>query len=123
MARKTRKAPDRYIQCTEYIKILDGIRNQLFLVPDTTPMYISFRRRLHLLGMRMMVITAKQRGIKVTDYPNVRLGFVNPKTCPDLAYEYLGKNHIKIYTIFGDVGEIKEYFEDGEEGQEQGVKS
>lgn len=118
MARRKNKTTDRYIQCTEYIKILDGSRNQMFRVPATIPMYISFRRRLHLLGMRMMVIAAKQRGIKVTEYPNVdnRTCYVNPKLCPDLAYDYVGQNHVKIYTAFGDVGEIKEFIEDGKEG-------
>lgn len=114
--RQRKKSPDKYIQCTEYIKILDGCREQITRVPATVPMYISFRRRLHLLGMRMMVVTAMQRGIKVTDYPNVRFGYVNPKECPDLAYEYLGQNHIKIFTAFGDVGEIKEYVKDEQEG-------
>lgn len=76
---------------------------------------ITFRRRLQLLGMQMMSIAAKQRGIKVTDYPNTKLGFVNPRACSDLKYEYLSDRHVKIHTVFGDVGEIEEV-EYGEEG-------
>ena len=96
-----------YLRISEYTNIKDGSRTYNITVPATIPDYIFFRRRLQLLGMKMMVIAARQRDIKVTDYPCAQPGYANPKDCSDLRYEYLGTNHVKIRTVFGDVGENK----------------
>lgn len=89
-----------------YNNTLDKRRTlQFYTEPRMT--YLIYRRQLQLLGMRLMILASRQRRIPFTSYDCVKPGWVNPKECPDLAYEHIDDDHIRIVTIFGDVGEIE----------------
>lgn len=106
------------IRVSIYDNTADTRRTRL-ITSDTDMTYIIYRRQLQLLGMRMIVLTARQRGIPFTSYSCVKDGWVDPRECPDLIYERLGDEHTRIINIFGDVGEIEvEYAEENEEEYE-----
>jgi len=66
-----------------------------------------YRRKLRSLGLRLLALTAKRKGIPITAYTCVDAESDEPPVCDDLTYTYLDKYHVIITTALGDRGELE----------------